>query len=84
MTAQHVELQQCIWIDATYLRDAGLGPHLQVVVQPGEIRIVAVPAEHEQRAPSQEGWDVLRALGHDAEPGLLSNAAEEHDRYLYQ
>jgi hypothetical protein len=56
---------------------------LQVVVQPGEIRILPVPDEAE-RQESLKGWEVFRSLGHDAEPGRLPNAAVEHDRHLYE
>ena len=31
----------------------------------------------------QEAWMVFRSLGQDAEPGRLSDAATQHDRYLY-
>ena len=41
-----LEVQQGIWIDERGIRDAGLGTRLQVVVRPGEIRILPVPAEH--------------------------------------
>lgn len=79
---QMLEVQQGIWIDKRWVRNAGLGNRLQVVVQPGEIRILGVPTRAEQQM-SSEGWDVFRSLGRDAQPGQLSNAAVEHDRYLY-
>lgn len=83
MTEQAVlEIRQGIWIDERWLRDAGLGTRLQVVVRPGEIRILPVPAEAE-RQESPNGWEVFRSLGRDAQPGRLPNAAVEHDRYLY-
>jgi len=86
-----LEVQQGIWIDERRIRDAGLGTRLQVVVQPGEIRILPVPAEHvswtdrtgAERQESAKGWEVFRSLGRDAQPGRLPNAAVEHDRYLY-
>lgn len=86
-----LEVQQGIWIDERRIRDAGLGTRLQVVVQPGEIRILPVPAEHvswtdrteAERQGSAKGWEVFRSLGRDAQPGQLPNAAVEHDRYLY-
>jgi len=79
---QVLEVQRGIWIDERWIRNAGLGTGLQVVVQPGEIRILAVPTEVEQQE-SPGGWDVLRSLRRDAQPGQLPNAAVEHDRYLY-
>lgn len=80
---QVLKVQQGIWIDEQWIRNAGLSTHLRVLVQPGEIRIQAVPTEGEQQACSENGWDVFRSLGHDAQPGHLPNAALEHDRYLY-
>ena len=77
-----LEVQQGIWIDERWIRDAGLGTHLQVVVRPGEIRILPVPAEA-VRKESPKGWEVFRSLGRDARPGRIANAAVEHDRYLY-
>jgi hypothetical protein len=84
MTKQQVlEVQEGIWIDKQWLHSAGLGSRLQVVVQPGEIRLRAAPTEGEPPEPSEAGWRVFRALGQDAPPGRLPNAAVEHDRYLY-
>lgn len=77
-----LEVQQGIWIDEQWIRNAGLGTRLQVVVRPGEIRILPVPDEAE-RKESPRGWEVFRSLGRDAQPGRLPNAAAEHDRYLY-
>lgn len=79
---QVLEVQQGIWIDEQWLRSAGLGHRLQVVVLPGEIRILSMPQVEQQEA-SEVGWDVFRSLGHDAQPGQLPNAAVGHDRYLY-
>ena len=77
-----LKVQQGIWINEQWIRHAGLGARLQVVVLPGEIRILPMPGEAE-RQESTRGWEVFRSLGSDAEPGRLSNAAIEHDRYLY-
>jgi hypothetical protein len=77
-----LEVQQGVWIDEQWIRHAGLGTRLQVVVQPGEIRILPVRDESEQQE-SSKGWEVFRSLGRDAQPGQLPNAAVEHDRYLY-
>lgn len=79
---QPVEVQQGIWIDARWIRRAGLGSRVKVAVRPGEIRISAAPDEV-VRASQAEGWEVLRALGQDAPEGRLAEAAREHDRYLY-
>jgi hypothetical protein len=84
MSAQKVlEVQQGIWIDEQWICNAGLGIRLQVVVRPGEIRILPVLDEVERRE-SPTGWEVFRSLGCDAQPGRLPNAAVEHDHYLYE
>jgi hypothetical protein len=77
-----LEVQQGIWIDEQWIRNAGLGTRLQVVVRPGEIRILPVRDEAEQ-PESPKGWEIFRSLGYDAQSGRLPNAAVEHDRYLY-
>jgi hypothetical protein len=82
MIQEVLEVQHGIWIDEQWIRDAGLGRRLRVIVQPGEIRIVPTLPETETPSLSQ-GWDVFRSLGNDAQPGQLDNAAEDHDRYLY-
>jgi len=81
--SQVLEIQQGVWIDERWLQSAGLGPRIQVVVQAGEIRIVPALGETEQPQSAELGWNVFRALGKNARPGKLPNAAAEHDRYLY-
>ena len=80
---QTLEVQQGIWISEQWIRRAGLGARLRVLVLPGEIRILSAPVKVGQRAVSARGWDVFRSMGRDAPPGQLPNAAVEHDRYLY-
>ena len=80
---QVLEVQQGIWIDQRWIRNAELGTRVRVVVQPGEVRLLAVPTEGGPRELSEDGWDVFRSLGRDAQAGQLPNAAVEHDRYLY-
>lgn len=77
-----LEVQQGVWINEQWIRDAKLGTRLQVVVRPGEIRILPVPDDAEQEV-STRGWDVFLSLGRTAQSGRLPNAAVEHDRYLY-
>ena len=77
-------LTQGIWIDEQWIRRAGLGARLQVVVQPGEIRILAATSEVERPKSVEQGWSVFRRLGRDAQPGQLPIAAMEHDRFLYR
>ena len=84
MADQHVlEVRQGVWIDEQWIHDAGLGSRLEVVVKPGEIRILPVdcPAKSEGTAG---GWDTFRSLGDGAPPGRLTNAAADHDRCLYE
>jgi hypothetical protein len=83
MADQILQVRKGIWIDERWLRNAGLGAQLQVVVQPGEIRILTAPPETRPAELSVRGWDAFRSLGQDAQPGRLPNAAVEHDRYLY-
>lgn len=83
MSDQEVlKVQQGIWISEQWIRNAGLGARLQVIVRPGEIRILPGPDQAE-RHESPKGWEVFRSLGSDAQPGRLPNAAVKHDRYLY-
>jgi hypothetical protein len=77
-----LEVQHGIWIDEQWLHDADLGTQLQVMVKPGEIRIIRTPDDAEGRESSR-GWEIFRSLGQDAQPGRLPDAAAEHDRYLY-
>ncbi|OIN96805.1 MAG: hypothetical protein AUJ21_01300 [Anaerolineae bacterium CG1_02_58_13] len=81
--ARVLEIQQGIWIEEKWLQNAGLGQRLQVVVKPGEIRILSLPAETDVPGSAADGWTIFRSLGQDASRGRLSNAAVEHDRYLY-
>lgn len=79
-----LKVQQGIWIDEQWLQSAGLGSNLKVVVQSGEIRIVAAsPTEAEPKSSSKRGWEVFRSLGKSASVGKLKNAGVEHDKYLY-
>jgi hypothetical protein len=82
-TTQVLEVQQGIWIDEQWLQSAGLGSHLQVIVQSGEIRIIAAPTKIESQTPSMKGWSVFHSLGKNARVGKLQNAGVEHDHYLY-
>lgn len=82
MLQNELDVQEGIWIDEQWIRHAGLGRRLRVAVKPGEIRII--PAQHEdEKNGSANGWAIFRSLGNDAQPGRLSNAATNHDRYLY-
>ena len=84
-SSQILEVERGVWISERWLREAGLGGRIQVTVQPREIRIreLTLEAMAGQEPPSERGWQILRTLGVDAEPGRLPNASTEHDRYLY-
>ncbi|MFP4396441.1 MAG: hypothetical protein ACLFTI_14385 [Anaerolineales bacterium] len=73
-----LEVQQGIWINERWIHDAKLGKRLQVVVRPGEIRILPVSEEPEAAAASE---DPVLAVA-----GILSGeplSAEEIERELY-
>lgn len=73
-----LEVQQGIWINERWIHDAKLGKRLQVVVRPGEIRILPMPEETEAAAASE---DPVLAVA-----GILSGeplSAEEIERELY-
>jgi hypothetical protein len=73
-----LEVQQGVWISERWIHDAKLGKRLQVVVRPGEIRILPVSEETEAAAASED--PVLAVVG------ILSGeplSAEEIERELY-
>ena len=84
-SSQILEVERGIWISEQWLREADLGQRIRVTVGPREIRILDILPENlsEQEQPSEQGWQMLRSLGVDAEPGRLPNAATGHDGYLY-
>ena len=80
---QVLAVQQGVWIDEQWIREAGLGPQLRVVIRLGEIRIVPDAENTSTQVETGKGWDVFRQLGDNAPVGSLLNAATEHDRHLY-
>jgi len=84
-SSQILEVERGVWISEQWLRKADLGQRIRVTVGPREIRILDILPENlsEQEQPSEQGWQMLRSLGVDAEPGRLPNAATGHDGYLY-
>ena len=52
MTHEVREVQHGIWIDEQWIRDAGLGGRLRILVQPGEIRILPESEDQEQNVSS--------------------------------
>jgi len=84
MPEVRVTVREGVWIDEEWLRTAGLGRHLQIDVQPGEIRISDLTADAVAEEPSPRGWETFRDMGRKAQPGNLRNASVDHDRYLYR
>ena len=80
---QILDIQHGIWLDVGWLEKAGLGSHIQVIVQPGEIRILSGSPDAVAPEKSEDGWDVFLSLEAGALPGKLPNASTNHDRYLY-
>jgi hypothetical protein len=82
-----LEVQQGVWINERWIRDAKLGTRLQVVVQPGEIRILPMPDEAEPEVLAR-GNDVLTSEDPVlAVAGILSGealSAEEIEWELYE
>ena len=74
-----VSVQQGIWIDGQRLADAGLHDRLQIIVQPGEIRIR--PAEADRISQGDAAQEPLLELA-----GILSGSplsADQIERELY-
>lgn len=51
---------------------------------PKSIVKVLITLEDTEKENSTEAWDLFRSMGRTAAKGKLKNAAEEHDRYLYE
>ena len=80
---QILNVSQGVWIDKQWFQKAGLGSRVQIELISGEIRIYSAPGSIGGGEPSQKGWNTFRSLGDNAVAGRLSNASENHDRYLY-
>jgi hypothetical protein len=52
-------------------------------LQPSALVQVVLSVPEKEREEVKKAWDLFRQMGQDAAPGRLSNAAAEHDRYLY-
>jgi len=81
---QVLEVKQGIWIDEQLLRHAGIGRQWQVLVQPGEIRIIPVAVSDAQ--PSPEGRLMLNWTAQDAgeQAQLLRQIHEELTPYTVE
>ena len=82
-TVHELEIRQGIWFDGEWLKEAGLGHHVQIIMQSGEIRIHGISEQENSGHVSTRGWDTFRQLGNEAPIGTLNNASENHDSYLY-
>ncbi len=83
-TTHTSEVRQGVWIDERWLKEAGLGHHIQIITRAGEIRIRDIAFQESSAPISQKGWDTFRQLGNNAPIGTLENASERHDFYLYR
>lgn len=84
MAAQSIiEVQQGIWIDAEWLKQAGFGARYQVVVEPGVIRILPLADSTTTEILQKSAWEIFRRMGTEAQQGTLPNTAALHDKYLY-
>lgn len=79
---QIVELEQGLWIQQNWLKQAGLDDKVQIVIQQGEIRILAAITSLNQN--QEKGWDVFLSLEKDAPKGQVADISTNHDNYLYQ
>lgn len=50
---------------------------------PSSIVKVVITHEIMENERANKAWNLFRSLGRTAVPGILTNSAEEHDRYLY-
>lgn len=80
---QILEVQQGIWIDASWLKKAGNGSSIEIVIELGEIRIQTATFNDLEVKDSQDGWDVFLSLEADAPVGKLQDVSSNPDRYLY-
>jgi hypothetical protein len=84
---QVLAVQEGLWIDKDWLDKAGLGSRLQILIEDGEIRIMAASVENAAATPeehwSEESLQTFLSLGEEAVPGQLQDTSINHDRYLY-
>ncbi|WP_413174695.1 hypothetical protein [Anabaena azotica] len=81
--AQIIDLEQGLLITQNWLKEAGLGDRVQVVIQQGEIRISSVDKE-EWTESQEDAWNVFLSLEQDAPSGQVADVSTNHDQYLYQ
>jgi hypothetical protein len=83
-----LNVQEGIWIDKRWLEQAGLGEKLQIVIQHGEIHILAAlevtqASDSVEDVWTEEAINVFRSLGQNADAGQLKDTSINHDHYLY-
>jgi hypothetical protein len=74
---QVLEVKQGIWIDEQLLHRAGIGRQWQVLVQPGEIRIVPVAVSDAQPSPEDQRMVNWTAQDAGEQSRLLRQIHEE-------
>lgn len=81
---QVLEVKQGIWIDEQLLRHAGIGRQWQVLVQPGEIRILPVAGSDAQASPEDRLRVNWTAADASEQVQLLQQIREELTPYTLQ
>jgi len=80
-------MKRTIECQATVLPDGRLAlPDEVTRVISGEQQVmvqISIEADG-PRADKRDGWEILLSMPHAAGEGRLTNAAEDHDRYLYR
>lgn len=80
-------MKRMIECQATVLPDGRLALPDEVtrMIRGEEQVIVQISIETEgPRADNRDGWEILLSMPRTAGEGRLTNAAEDHDRYLYR
>ena len=80
--SQVIELEQGVWIQPQWLKEAGLNDKVQIVIQEGEIHLKR--ASDTSNLKQEEGWEMFLSLEEDAPTGQITDISANHDNYLYQ
>ena len=80
--SQVIELEQGLWIQPQWLKEAGLNDKVQIVIQEGEIHLKR--ASDTSNLKQEEGWEMFLSLEEDAPTGQITDLSVNHDNYLYQ
>ena len=52
-------------------------------LKPSSVVKVVISLTGAETKSKTEAWKVFRSMGRSEKPGILANAAEDHDRYIY-